>query len=98
MSDRYRSGRIAERKVMNRLEELGYYNLARTKGSRGPYDIYARSPAGIKHYFQVKSGSARLSSDEIERLRQVAYERRGVAVTVERRDGKNKFRFRGSWY
>ena len=68
MSSSYRRGRIAERKVMNRLEELGYHNISRTKGSRGPYDIYARSPRGIKTYVQVKSGSARLGTDDIERL------------------------------
>lgn len=83
---------------MNRLDELRYYNIRRTKGSRGPYDIYARSPEGIKTYIQVKSGTAKPTLDEIDRLRTVAYLRRGTAVTVERRNGKNKFRFRGSWY
>jgi len=51
----YRKGRIAERKVMNRLEKLGFKNIRRSKGSRGPYDIYATKKKK-KYYFQVKSG------------------------------------------
>jgi len=51
----YRKGRIAERKVMNHLEKLGFKNIRRSKGSRGPYDIYATKKKK-KYYFQVKSG------------------------------------------
>lgn len=52
----YRSGRIAERKVMNRLADLGYKNIRRSAGSRGPADIYAVKKRK-KYYFQVKSGA-----------------------------------------
>jgi len=97
MKNKYRSGRIHERKVGNRLTELGWTNIRRSKGSRGPYDIYGRTRTGVKAYVQVKSGSASVSRSEVRALRSVARERGGVAVTAERREGKTKFRFRGRW-
>jgi Holliday junction resolvase len=51
----YRSGRIAEKKVVNRLKARGFTNIRRSKGSRGPADIYAVKK-GKKYYIQVKSG------------------------------------------
>ncbi len=81
--NRYRKGRIAERKVMNRLEELGWYNIRRSKGSRGPADIYARTPSGTKAYIQMKSGSAEITREEVDKVRSLARKRGGVAVYCE---------------
>lgn len=96
MVNLYRRGRIAERKVVNDLNEKGFENIRRSAGSRGAADIYAVRD-GVKHYFQVKSGSARISSDEIARLRELAQQRRGKAIVIHRKDGKNKWRFYGEW-
>jgi len=97
LKNRYRSGRIHEGKVASRLKELGFTNVRKSAGSRGPADIYARSPAGVKSYIQVKSGSASVSSREVRDLRSLARQRGGMAVTAERRNGKTQFRFRGRW-
>ena len=97
MRDKYRSGRIHEGKVGTRLKELGFSNIRRSKGSRGPADIYARTPSGFKAYLQVKSGNAAVSRQEIRKLRKLASERRGVAITAHRKNGKTTLRFRGNW-
>ncbi len=96
MTNLYRRGRIAERKIVNDLIDRGFENIRRSKGSRGPADIYAVRD-GVKHYIQVKSGSARASAEEIERLRELAQQRRGKAILINRKDGKNKWRFYGEW-
>ena len=98
MVNLYRKGRIAEKKVMNWLQSHGFYNLRRSKGSRGPHDIYARSPSGTKTYAQVKSGSARLSKEEKEKLREIAKKRGGFAVYIHKGKG-NKFKMvpLGNW-
>jgi Holliday junction resolvase len=98
MVNTYRKGRIAEKKVMNWLREHGFYNLRRSKRSRGPYDIYARSPSGVKTYVQVKSGSARITKKEIEKLREIARKRKGFAAYVHKDKG-NKVRMvpLGNW-
>lgn len=98
MVNLYRKGRIAEKKVMDWLRAHGFYNLRRSKGSRGPYDIYGRSPSGTKTYAQVKSGSARLSKEEKEKLREVAKKRGGFAVYIHKGKG-NKFKMvpLGNW-
>jgi Holliday junction resolvase len=96
MVNRYRSGRIAERKVVNDLKEKGFENIRRSAGSRGPADIYARKD-DRKYYFQVKSNSARASREELGNLRDLARERGGCAVVIHREKGRNKWKFHGCW-
>lgn len=92
----YRSGRIAEKKVANDLDDKGFENIRRSWRSRGPADIYAVKD-GQKYYIQVKSGSARAGPDEIVRLRELAEQRGGAAVVINRANGKNRWRFFGNW-
>jgi Holliday junction resolvase-like predicted endonuclease len=94
----YRKGRIAEKKVENWLSENGFTNIRRSKGSRGPADIYARSPSGVKSYIQVKSGTASMRSDEKKRLRSLARRRKGFAAEVHKGAG-NSYRMKpmGNW-
>jgi Holliday junction resolvase len=94
--DRYRRGRIGEKKIVNDLREKGFENIRRSAGSRGPADIYARK-GDNKYYIQVKTGDSRASREEIRELRALARKRRGVAVVIERKGGKNRWRFFGSW-
>jgi len=94
--NRYRKGRIAEKKVANDLLNKGFENVRRSKGSRGPADIYAKKN-GRKYYFQVKSGTASIDSEGIDKLRGLAKDRKGTAVVVHRKDGKNMWKFFGSW-
>ena len=96
--NRYRQGRIAEKKVGNWLSGHGFTNIRRSKGSRGPADIYARSPGGTKSYIQVKSGTARMGLDEKKRLRSLARSRKGFAAEVHKGEGNN-FRLKplGNW-
>ncbi|MEM7814777.1 MAG: restriction endonuclease [Candidatus Aenigmatarchaeota archaeon] len=96
MPNLYRRGRIAERKIVNDLSDKGFENIRRSAGSRGPADVYACKD-GRKYYFQVKSGSAKASVEEIEQLRKLAQQRGGTAVTIHRKDGRNRWRFHGSW-
>ena len=96
MVNLYRRGRIAERKVANLLENEGYYNIRRSRGSRGPADLYARKGEN-KYYIQVKTGSARASSEEIQRLRDLAKRRGGTAVVINYNKGKKKVRYYGHW-
>ena len=56
MVNLYRRGRIAEKKVVNYLKRKGFTNIRRSKGSRGPADIYARKGV-TKYYVQVKYGT-----------------------------------------
>jgi len=96
MVNLYRKGRIGEKKVVNSLKKKGFRNIRRSKGSRGPYDIYAKKK-GKKYYIQVKTGSARPTSLEIRRLKRIAKEREGVAAVVYRNKGKNRWKFYGKW-
>ena len=98
MANNYRKGRIAEKKVANRLQALGFSNIRRTKGSRGPYDVYARSPKGQKVYVQVKSGSASMDGEATIRLRNLAKKRKGTAAYAHYQ-GRNKVKFKwlGNW-
>lgn len=98
MVDKYKRGRISERKVMNHLRELGWYNLVRSKGSRGPWDVRGRTPHGHKAYIQVKSYSARPTKGEIRRLKEYAKKHKGLAAIAHYYgNGKVKFRFIGNW-
>ncbi|MBI5222815.1 restriction endonuclease [Candidatus Micrarchaeota archaeon] len=94
--DRYRSGRIAEGKVARDLKDKGFENVRMSAGSRGPADIYAKK-GDTKYYIQVKSNSAFLDNDGRRDLRALAKERGGVAVSVHREDGQNKWQFLGNW-
>jgi len=96
MVNLYRRGRIAERKIVNDLREKGFENIRRSAGSRGPADVYAVRN-GRKYYFQVKSHSADVSKEEIQKLRALASQRGGTAVVINRKDGKNRWRFFGNW-
>lgn len=98
MVNTYRKGRIAEKKVVNWLKEQGFSNIRRSRGSRGPYDIYAVSPSGVKTYIQVKSRTARLSSEEKIKLRKIAKKRGGFAAYIHY-DGRGKIKFSplGNW-
>lgn len=96
MVNLYRRGRIAERKIVNDLRDKGFENIRRSAGSRGPADIYA-SKDGRKYYFQIKSGSASIDSNGINKLRRLARDRGGTAVVVHRQNRKNKWRFFGNW-
>ena len=96
MVNLYRRGRIGEKKIVNCLLEKGFDMIRRSKGSRGPYDIYARKGEN-KYYIQVKTGSARASSSEIRRLRAVARERGGTAVIIYKKKDKIKWKFLGHW-
>ena len=96
MADMYRRGRIAEGKVARDLQEKGFSNVRMSAGSRGPADIYARK-GDTKYYVQVKSNSARLDSQGRRDLRSLARERGGVAVSIHREGGKNRWQYLGNW-
>jgi len=97
MVNLYRRGRIAEKKVVNYLKKKRFRNIRRSRGSRGPADIYARK-GGKKFYIQVKYGQSRPSKSEIRRLRNLAKKRGGVAALIHRsREGKIRWRFLGRW-
>lgn len=94
--NRYRSGRIHEKKVVNDLREKGFENIRRSVGSRGPADVYA-TRNGQKYYIQVKSGSADVTKEEIKKLKKLAKKRGGTAVVINRNEGRSKWRFFGNW-
>jgi Holliday junction resolvase len=96
MVNLYRKGRIGERKVANYLKEKGFQVVRRSRGSRGPYDIYAKK-GETKYYIQVKTGSARPTSSEIKRLRSVARQRGGAAAIIHKNGKKKKWKFLGHW-
>ena len=97
MVNLFRRGRIAEKKVVNYLKAKGFKNVRRSKGSRGPADIYAKKN-NVKYYIQVKYGTASPTRREIRKLRALAKRRRGVATTIKvSRDGKIKWKFFGRW-
>lgn len=94
----YRRGRISEKKILNRLRELGWYNLVRSKGSKGPWDIRGRTPKGYKAYIQAKSYSAKPSKQEIKRLIKHAKTHGGVAILAHYSGrGRIRFKFLGNW-
>jgi len=55
----YFKGLSAERKIKQKLESKGYV-VRQSRGSRGPYDLYAMK-GGRKLLVQAKSGSSSLS-------------------------------------
>ncbi|HLH45201.1 MAG TPA: restriction endonuclease [bacterium] len=97
MVNLYKRGRIAEKKVVDYLKKKRFRNIRRSKGSRGPADIYARK-GGRKFYIQVKYGQSKPSKKEIIRLRNLARKRRGAAALIHRtKEGKIRWRFLGRW-
>lgn len=97
MVNLYRRGRIAEKKAAISLKRRRFRNIRRSKGSRGPADIYARK-GNTKFYIQVKYGKASASRKEIRKLRSLARKRGGAAAVIHRsKEGKNKWKFLGRW-
>jgi len=96
MANNYRTGIIAEGKVARDLREKGYTNIRQSAGSRGPADLYAKK-GDTKFYVQVKANSGRLDSEGRRKLRTLAAKRHGVAVSIHREGGRNKWQFLGNW-
>ena len=94
--DFYRKGRICEGKVIRQMRESGFENIRQSAGSRGPADVYAIKD-GRKYYVQVKTGAARASHDEVERLKKMARQRHGVVAVVHRENVKNHWWLLGNW-
>jgi len=70
----------AEKLVKRRLEEKGWL-VRQSKGSRGPYDLYALK-GGRKLLIQVKSGKSNITRKEKSMLRRVAREKGATAVLM----------------
>ncbi|MFZ3077172.1 MAG: restriction endonuclease [Candidatus Aenigmatarchaeota archaeon] len=96
MVNTYLRGRIAEKKIVNDLREKGFENIRRSAGSRGPADVYACKD-GRKYYIQVKSSAARITNEEVTKLRCLAQQRDGTAVAIHKDGNKKKWKFFGSW-
>lgn len=98
MVNKYRKGRRGEKKIVNWLKSLRFKNIRRSKGSRGPADIYAVSPSGVKTYIQAKTGRSTFKKEEKLKLRRLAKKRKGFAAYVHYR-GKGKFKMvpLGNW-
>jgi Holliday junction resolvase len=82
----YSKGMAVERKVKSKLESKGWF-VRRTKGSRGPYDLYAMK-RGKKLLVQVKSGSSSFSRAQKLRLRQEAKRKGAKALLIRYRRGR----------
>lgn len=82
----YSKGLRAERRVKAKLESKGWL-VKQSKGSRGPYDLYAMK-GGRKFLVQVKSGSSSLSSLEKSRLRRAAKSKGAKALIMRYKKGK----------
>ena len=67
MNANYRKGRAREWKTITVLGRAGWPAF-RTAGSHGPFDVFALGPTGVR-LIQVKSGSARLSPVDREKLK-----------------------------
>jgi len=98
MVNKYRRGRIGEKKIVNWLKLHGFSNIRRSKGSRGPADIYAVSPSGTKTYIQVKTRGGKFTNEEKLKLRRLAKQRKGFAAYVHYYgNGKVKMFPLGNW-
>ncbi|MFZ3058402.1 MAG: group I intron-associated PD-(D/E)XK endonuclease [Candidatus Methanoperedens sp.] len=82
----YSKGIKAEKKVKSKLEKMGWL-VRQSKGSRGPFDLYAMK-GGKKLLVQVKSGTASASNEEVKRLRYSAKKKVAKAL-VMKVDDKN---------
>ncbi|MDD4082021.1 MAG: hypothetical protein PHD05_01405 [Sphaerochaetaceae bacterium] len=87
----YSRGIAAENKVKQGLQRKGWF-VRQSSGSRGPYDLYAFK-GGRKMMVQVKSGTARLTSEGRSSLRQVAHRKGATAVSMYVRNGRVSSRF-----
>jgi Holliday junction resolvase len=87
----YSKGLSAERRVKEKLESKGWL-VRQSKGSRGPYDLYAMR-GGRKLLVQVKSGTASASRREIRKLRAAARSKyaKGLVVHVKGKKVKSRF-------
>ena len=65
---------------MKKLQEKGWL-VKQSKGSRGPYDLYALKN-GRKLLIQVKSHSSRPTRREIRKLRRVAKSKKAKALIM----------------
>jgi Holliday junction resolvase len=84
----YSKGLRAERVVRRRLEEKGWL-VRQSKGSRGPYDLYALK-GGRKLLVQVKSGKSSFSSRERTELVRTA-RKKGATMVLARVKGKKVY-------
>jgi Holliday junction resolvase-like predicted endonuclease len=84
----YSKGLRAERVVRRRLEEKGWL-VRQSKGSRGPYDLYALK-GGRKLLVQVKSGKSSFSSRERTKLVRTA-RKKGATAALARVKGKKVY-------
>jgi Holliday junction resolvase len=87
----YSKGLKAERKVKKKLEKKGWL-VRQSKGSRGPYDLYALK-SGKKLLVQVKSGSSHLDKKDKVRLRQVAKKKGAKALLIHVKGKKTHSKF-----
>jgi len=86
----YSKGMRAERKVKRGLESKGWL-VRQSKGSRGPYDLYAMR-GGRKLLVQVKSGTASASRSEVRKLRSAARGKsaKGLVIRVRGKRTRSK--------
>jgi Holliday junction resolvase len=86
----YSKGMRAERKVKQGLENKGWL-VRQSKGSRGPYDLYAMR-GGRKLLVQVKSGTASASRSEVRKLRSAARRKsaKGMVIRVRGKRTRSK--------
>jgi Holliday junction resolvase len=83
----YAKGIRAERIVKKSLEKKGWL-VKQSKGSKGPYDLYALK-GGRKLLIQVKSGTSSLRRREKHRLRKVA-KKKGAKALYMKVDNRGK--------
>ena len=82
----YLKGISAERKVKSKLESKGWL-VRQSRGSRGPYDLYAMK-GGRKLLVQVKSGSSSFSRSQKSRLRRAAKSKGAKALLIRYKKGR----------
>jgi len=82
----YSKGIDVERKVKSKLESKGWL-VRQSKGSRGPYDLYAMK-GGRKLLVQVKSGRSSFGRSQKSRLRRVAKSKGAKAILMRYKRGK----------
>lgn len=96
MTNMYRIGRRAERKLAGELRGRNYRNVRLSKGSRGPADVYGVKN-GVKTYLQVKANTARETRGERVALRRLAQKRGGRAAIVYKRKSGTRWKFLGDF-
>ncbi|MGB9896056.1 MAG: hypothetical protein ACPLN2_09190 [Thermoproteota archaeon] len=87
----YSKGIKAERRIKIELEKKGWL-VKQSKGSRGPYDLYALKN-GKKLLVQVKSGSSYLKKKDKAKLRQTARKKGAKALFVHIKGKKIRSKF-----